>query len=279
MTAARRYEDDLALIRRLVRERSAIVLDEDKDYLIEARLGPVAERLGLSGLPELAAILRRGAPPSTVKMVVEAMTTNETSFFRDVAPFGCLESLVLPDLLPRRSSRRRLSVWCGAASAGQEPYSILFIIRRAFPELADWQVKLLATDLSADMVERTKAGTYSQVEVNRGLPAKMLVQHFERRGMRWQVKEDIRRSLEAREMNLVEPWPPLEPMDVIFLRNVLIYFDVPTKRTVLGRVKRVLAPDGYLFLGGAETTLGVDDDFERVEYPNASCYRLKDPSR
>ncbi|MEO1233125.1 MAG: protein-glutamate O-methyltransferase CheR [Myxococcota bacterium] len=269
-------EDDLTFMRRFIADRSAIVLDDSKDYLLEARLLPLAEDQGFSSLAELVSALRsQRASPALVKLVVEAMTTNETSFFRDMAPFDCLKSLILPELSAARAHRRCLNLWCGAASSGQEPYSILLLAQDVLPNFADWRIRLLATDLSSKMIERTRAGSYSQLEVNRGLPAKMLVRSFERQGMRWQIRPELRALVDAQELNLIDAWPHMPAMDVIFLRNVLIYFDVPTKQSILHRIKSVLAPDGYLFLGGAETTLGIDEGFDRVDFPNASCYRLR----
>lgn len=273
-------EDDLLFLRRLVQERSAIVLDENKDYLIEARLAPLATREGFKSLADLLAALRKSPTPAgLVKSVVEAMTTNETSFFRDIAPFDCLRARVLPEVVAARGESKRLRIWCAACSSGQEPYSILFLIRDAFPELDSWRIELLATDLSSAMVERTRAGAYSQLEVNRGLPARMVLNNFARKGVKWEVKSELRQLVEARELNLIEPWPPMPEQDIVFLRNVLIYFDVPTKQSILRRVKSVLAKDGFLFLGGAETTVAVDDDFERVDFTNASCYRLHASAR
>lgn len=267
---------DLEFIRQVVRERSAIVLDEDKDYLIEARLEPLAKTEGFESMTRLIASLRAPSAPETLfNKVIDAMTTNETSFFRDMIPFDCLKSHVLPQIVPSREDRKALRLWCGASSSGQEPYSILFLIKESFPELLSWKLRMLATDISPTMVERTRTGLYTQLEANRGLPAKMLVSNFSRKGVKWQVKDEIRTLVDAREVNLIGQWPALPEMDIIFLRNVLIYFDVETKAKILAKLKSVLAPDGFLFLGGAETTVGIDDDFERVDFPSASCYRLK----
>lgn len=268
-------EDDLRFIRRFIQERSAIVLDENKDYLVEARLAPLAEQEGFPSMSAMFSSLKSAPRSDLVKKVVEAMTTNETSFFRDIAPFDCLRTRVLPEVVEKRRPQRKLTLWCGASSSGQEPYSIIILMRDAFPELDEWDVSLLATDINSAMVERTRAGTYSQLEVNRGLPAKLLVKNFARKGVKWQVKPELQKIIDAKELNLIERWPAMQKMDIVFLRNVLIYFDVPTKRQILGRIKSQLQPDGYLFLGGAETTVGIDDDFERVEFPNASCYRLR----
>ncbi len=272
-----RHEPDFEYIRRLVHERAAIVLEDSKSYLVTARLTPLAEREGYKSLRELVEMLRTQPSYSPlVKSVVEAMTTNETSFFRDIAPFDALKNEVLPTIIKANANRRALNLWCAACSSGQEPYSVLMSIREEFPALADWQITFHATDISSEMCERTRKGVYSQLEVNRGLPAKMLVKHFSRRGMKWQVKDDLRKLLNVREVNLVQPWPPMPPLDIVFIRNVMIYFNITTKKEILVKMKKALRPGGFLFLGGAETTLGVDESFERVPYPNASCYRLKD---
>ena len=267
---------DFEYIRQLVHERAAIVLEDSKCYLVNARLTPLVEREGYSSIGELVEILRKQSPYSPlVKSVVEAMTTNETSFFRDIAPFDALRTEVLPRIITQNAHRKEINFWSAACSSGQEPYSILIDLKEHFAHLADWRVSFVATDISSEMCERTRKGEYSQVEVNRGLPAKLLVKYFSRRGMRWQVKDDVRQDLSVRELNLIQPWPNLPPMDIIFIRNVMIYFNIETKRQILMKLRRVLRPGGFLFLGGAETTLGVDEGFERLPFPNASCYRVK----
>ena len=266
---------DFDYLRRFLYERSAIVLDPGKEYLVESRLVPLARKEGLAGLETLIGSLRAGTANGLIQKVVEAMTTNETSFYRDNAPFEVMRTKLLPTLLPILDKERTLRIWSAAASTGQEIYSIAMILRDHFPQLGSWKVHLLATDLSRDVLAKAREGRYNQLEVNRGLPAAMLVKHFEKHGMEWQVKADIRQQVEFREMNLATNWPAIPPMDVVFLRNVLIYFDVETKRQILGRVRRVLRPHGYLFLGGAETTFQIDDGFERVAIDKATVYRLR----
>jgi chemotaxis protein methyltransferase CheR len=207
--------------------------------------------------------------------VVDAMTTNETSFFRDHHPFDAMQRSVLPELVRARTAERRLRIWCGAASSGQEPYSLTMVLKDVLQSSPGWSASLLATDINAEVLARTKAGLYSQLEVNRGLPVAMLVRHFDKVGTSWQVKPELRALVSTRLLNLATPFPPLGSFDVVFLRNVLIYFDAATKRTVLSRVRQVMRPDGYLFLGGAETTLGIDDAFERVVLDRATAYRLR----
>jgi len=207
--------------------------------------------------------------------VVEAMTTNETSWFRDVSPFEAFKTTVLPPIIQARQATRRLNIWCAATSSGQEPYSILMLLQRAFPQLGGWDVKVWASDISEAMVSRTRAGRYSQLEVNRGLPAAFLT-FFKRNGLEFEIDERLRSQVEAFQMNLAGAWPNRLPtFDVVFIRNVLIYFDVPTKKEILRKVRERMAPDGAMFLGGAESTLNLDDAFERIPVAQASCYRIK----
>lgn len=266
---------DFQFLSTLVRQRSAIVLEPEKGYLLEARLAPLARTEGFSSIETMVTSLRQQTFNGLHRKVVEAMTTNETSFFRDLHPFEALKTVVLPEIIKRRQAERRLNIWCAACSSGQEPYTIAMTILEHFPQLATWNVKLLATDLSSDMVAKSRAGRYGQIEVNRGLPANLLVKYFEKKGMEWVVRPEVQRFCEFKEMNLIEPWGPLPVMDVVFLRNVLIYFDVETKRGILGNVRKVLQPWGYLFLGGAETTINLGGTFERVQFDRAGCYRLK----
>lgn len=266
---------DFQFVSTLVRQRSAIVLEAEKAYLLEARLTPLARTEGFSSIEAMVARLRAEPHNGLHRKVVEAMTTNETSFFRDLYPFEALKTVVLPEVIRERQAERKLNIWCAASASGQEPYTIAMTLLEHFPQLGSWQVRILGTDISSEMIRRSRAGRYGQVEVNRGLPANLLVKYFEKKGMDWVVRPEAQRLCEFRELNLIEPWGPLPPMDVVFLRNVLIYFDVETKRTVLNNVRKVLQPWGYLFLGGAETTINLGDSFNRVQFDRAGCYRLK----
>lgn len=265
--------DDYAFVRELTARESALALGPDKAYLVEARLAPIAEREGCDSVGELVAAMRTGTRTWRSGLaalhddVVQAMTTNETSFFRDIHPFDALRDVVLPRVIAERG---RASVWSAAASTGQEAYSVGMLAADSFPTTP---ISILATDLSKDVLTRADAGVFSQLEVNRGLPASMLVRHFQRAGAGWQVSADIRRRVEFRQLNLARPWSPLPRMDVVLLRNVLIYFDAPAKRAVLTQVARVLDDGGVLFLGGAETTYGLDDGWERVQVGRTSFYR------
>jgi len=266
-------EAEFTYISDMVRTRSAIVLEPGKEYLVEARLAPLVRELGLGSIGDLVTKLRQPTGGALAERVTEAMTTNETSFFRDVAPFQALRSTVLADVIKARAAQRRLRIWCAASSSGQEPYSIAMTIADGFPELSAWDVQIMATDLSPAMVERGRAGLYKALEVNRGLPAPMLIKYFTKVGVDYQLKAEICSMVQFSELNLIGAWPAFPTFDIVFLRNVLIYFDVDTKRTIFGRVKRLLAPDGFLFLGAAETTMNIDAGFERLPIERAGCYR------
>ncbi|MGV8967668.1 MAG: CheR family methyltransferase [Cellulomonas sp.] len=255
----------------LVRKRSAIQLEPGKEYLVESRLLPLARHAGLSGVDEYVRGLRAIPRPIEYEKVVEALTTNETSWFRDASPFKALTDHVVPELIRERPILRNLKLWSAACSTGQEAYSIIMALRDSAPNLG---VQITATDLSEQVLARARAGRYSQLEINRGLPAKMLVEHFTRVGIEWELSQQIRRSVTFSRHNLLHAPPAGGPFDIVFLRNVLIYFDLATKQEVLRRVQSVVRPGGYLLLGGAETTIGVDDAWERVPVGRSSVYRL-----
>lgn len=203
------------------------------------------------------------------------MTTNETLFFRDQHPFDALRSHMLPALVRARGKERRLRIWCAAASTGQEPYSVAITLRENFPELADWDVKLLATDLNCAVLARARSGRYSTLEVKRGLPASLLLKYFRAQGDEWQLKDEVRRMVQFSELNLLDAWGTLGPLDIVLMRNVLIYFDVETKKRILGQLRGQLARDGYLLLGGAETTANLDDAYVPLRLGAGVYYRLK----
>jgi chemotaxis protein methyltransferase CheR len=261
-------------VRGLVHAAAAIVIDPTKRYLIESRLGPVARAEGLT-LGQLIAAAQRDPLGRHHNDIVEAMTTNETSWYRDDHPFEALRTTIVPALIERRRAERSLTIWSAACSTGQEPYSIAMVLRDEFPELASWKVRIIATDLSRGAIARAQAGRYSQLEVNRGLPARQLATHFERDGANWLVSPSVRSMVQFGVTNLIGPWPQLPALDVVMLRNVMIYFDVDTKRRVLDRLSDAMRPDGYLFLGNAETTLNLDDRYARVEPSRAGCYQLR----
>jgi chemotaxis protein methyltransferase CheR len=264
---------DFDYLRKLMADHTAIVLDAGKEYIAESRLANLVAQEGFNSVPELIRVLRSNSEDGLHRKVINAMTNNETWFFRDLLPFQALRTVILPSLIAARVGERRLSIWSAACSSGQEPYSIAMLLRENFPELRNWSVHLLATDISTSVLGRAQRGHYSQLEVNRGLPAPLLTRYFSREGLDWVITDDLRRSIEFRSMNLAEAWPEMPAADIIFLRNVLIYFGGETKKAILARVRRVLRPDGYLFLGGAETTLNLDDRFERVQYESTAYYR------
>jgi len=249
---------DYDYLRKLLKDRSGLLLSADKQYLIESRLLPLARKAGLSGIPELVQKIKGGSQALTVD-VVEAMTTNETFFFRDKVPFDHVSNTVLPQLLKARANRRSLRIWCAAASTGQEPYSLAMILKDSLP--AGWRAEIIATDLSLEVLEKAKAGIYSQFEVQRGLPIQMLVKHFKQTGDVWQLNHDIRSMVQYRPLNLLQDFSHLGIFDIIFCRNVLIYFDQATKADVFSRMLRVNEKDGYLFLGAAETVIGLTDAY------------------
>jgi len=262
-------------VRRLVLDQSAIVLEEDKGYLVESRLLPLARREGFTSINLLVQKMQAEPFHGLHRLAVEAMTTNETSFFRDFNPFEALKNFVLPDLIARRSAERALSIWCAASSSGQEPYSVSMLIRENFPQLSSWKIHILATDLSTDILARAREGRYSQLEVNRGLPASFLVKYFQKRGCDWYLRDDIRNMVDYQILNLSNVWPALPPMDIVMIRNVLIYFGIETKKEILAKTRRILKPDGYFFLGGAETTFSLDHSYERAQFERATCYRIR----
>lgn len=259
----------------LLRTQSGTVLEPGKEYLVQSRLGPVAKQAGCESLSELIGQLR-GRPVNDLHTkVVEALITNETQFFRDGHPFDAIRSAIIPRLISRRAESRELNLWCAAASTGQEPYSLAMLLAESFPMLANWDVSCIASDMSAEVLERARSGTFGPLEVKRGLPSSLLSKYFQPQGSGWQISEQIRRQVEFRQINLVLAWPSLPAMDLILLRNVLIYLDVATKKVILEKVRQQLKPDGYLFLGTAETTLNLDPAFEQVHVDKTVCYRLR----
>jgi chemotaxis protein methyltransferase CheR len=267
---------DFDFVCKLVRERAAIVLEDGKQYLVESRLMALARREGIASVEQVIADVRSGPVGGGLqRKVIEAMTTNESSFFRDMTPYKALRQTVVPEVMRQRAAERSLQIWSCACSSGQEPYSIAMLLREHFPTLVNWKVRMSATDLSSEMVARARAGLFSQLEVNRGLPAPMLIKYFERRGLDWQVRDDVRRGIDFRELNLAGPWSGVPQSDIVMLRNVLIYFDMDTKRKILGKVRQILRPGGFVFLGTAETTMNLDDKYELLRADGAVYYRVR----
>jgi chemotaxis protein methyltransferase CheR len=252
---------DYEFLRRLLKERSGLDLSADKQYLVESRLIPLTRRAGLPGITELVQKLKAGAEALTAE-VVEAMTTNETFFFRDKIPFDHLRETMLPELLQSRASRRSLRIWCAASSTGQEPYSIAMCLKELGATLSGWRVDILATDLSQGVLEKSRSGMFSQFEVQRGLPIQLLVKYFTQCGELWQLNADIRAMVQHRQLNLLQDFAHLGTFDIVFCRNVLIYFDQETKSGIFEGLTRAIEPDGFMVLGAAESVVGISDAFK-----------------
>jgi chemotaxis protein methyltransferase CheR len=253
---------DYDYLRRLLKERSGLVLAADKQYLVESRLLPVARRAGLAGLGDLVQKLKGPQAEPLVVEVVEAMTTNESFFFRDKIPFEHFRASIMPALLAARAVQRRIRIWCAAASTGQEPYSLAMALKEMAGSTAGWRIEIVATDLSNEVLEKARAGIYSQFEVQRGLPIQLLVKYFSQIGDTWQIAPDIRAMVQYRALNLLADFSHLGTFDLVFCRNVLIYFDQATKTAVLDRISRITDRGGYLVLGAAETVVGLTESFK-----------------
>ncbi len=267
---------EFCYVRDLVRDHSALTLESGKEYLVESRLNPLARGQGFFSYREMVKSLRAGPFRDLHRKVVEAMTNNETSFFRDARVFEMLNQSILPALESAQSPARSLNIWCAACSTGQEPYSLAMLLSEYRRPLDGWNIRIVASDISRDVLARARAGQYSQFEVNRGLPAALLVKYFDKRGSCWEVKPHIRRMVEFRETNLLHGWSGLPSMHLILMRNVLIYLDVPTKKAILERAARLLDPSGFLVLGSAETTMNLVEAFEPMTIGGAVTFRRRD---
>ncbi len=252
---------DYEYLRKLLKDHSGLDLSADKQYLIESRLLPLSRKSGLAGISELVQKMKGGSA-SIISQVVEAMTTNETFFFRDKVPFDHFRDSIMPEVLKARASRKSVRIWCAAGSTGQEPYSLAMCLKEMSAALSGWRVEILATDLSQEVLEKSKAGIYSQFEVQRGLPIQMLVKYFKQIGEFWQVNADVRAMVQHRQLNLLHDFSQLGVFDVIFCRNVLIYFDQDTKINIFNRLAKMTEPDGFLALGAAETVVGLTEAFK-----------------
>ncbi|MEH1920215.1 CheR family methyltransferase [Nostoc sp.] len=266
--------DDFEYLRQLVRDHSAVVLSANKIYLAELHLQPIAESAGFTFISELVGYLKTQPFNNLHIQTIEALVTNETSFFRDHHPFEALRQYILPELIKKRAIERSLNIWCAACSNGQEPYSIAMLIREHFPLLTNWSIRLIASDFSTKVLARAEKGHYNQLEISRGLSENLRDKYFQRLDSDWQIKSEIRQMTQFRQINLMESWSSLPEIDVIFLRNVLIYYDIATKKALLRKVKQQLRTDGYLFLGTAETTINLDSSFKQVSFNKGICYQL-----
>lgn len=254
-----------AFLSQMLKERSGLILSGDKQYLLESRLMPVVRKHAKDSIDALVAVAKGPSGEPIRVDITEAMTTNESFFYRDKTPFENFEKIMLPHMLKARANQRRLRIWCAAASTGQEPYSLAMLIKENQAKLAGWRIEIIGTDLSTEVLEKAKIGMYTQFEVQRGLPINLLVKYFKQVGDMWQIDPAIRAMVQYRAFNLLSSFAALGTFDIIFCRNVLIYFDQPTKSDVLDRAVRVSAPDGYLVMGAAETIIGLTKEFQSVE--------------
>ncbi len=254
--------EDIDLFSRIVKKRSGLVVTPNKAYLLESRLMPVARKHNLDGLVGLAATVRASSPEVLLEDITEAMTTNETFFFRDTGPFDRFRDDVLPPLLESRAASKHLRIWCAAASTGQEPYSLAIILMEMASRLAGWRVEILGTDISNEALNKAKEGLYSQFEVQRGLPIQTLVKNFTQEDGNWRISEQIRTMVNYKHFNLLDNFSGLGRFDIVFCRNVLIYFERDDKAQILDRIRKQMPNDGRLFLGGAETVVGISDKFQ-----------------
>ncbi len=265
---------DFQYICGLVRKVAAIEIDTGKEYLVHSRLSPLVATASCRNLTEFIGKVRSEESGPWGAAVIDALTTNETLFFRDSHPFEALRLSVIPELIEKRRDQRRLAIWSAAASTGQEAYSLSIMLKERFPQLADWNVEILGTDISPTALEQARRAEYSKIEINRGLAAPLLVRYFRQDGTRWILRDDIRRTVHFRELNLVGPWYNLPTFDLVLLRNVMIYMSLETRRKILRDLRRQMSPDGYLMLGSAENLLQTDEGFEPVELNDSLLYRI-----
>lgn len=247
-----------------VRKNSGLVLTEDKMYLVESRLKPLASRHGLGDHQDLIEYVRSNNDPDLIAQIIDAMTTNETFFFRDIKPFDIFRDTILPGILKRRAEEKSFRIWCCAASTGQEPYTLAIILREMASQLAGWNHQIIATDISAEALKRAESGVYTQFEVQRGLPVQMLIKHFRNRGDMWEIHPSVRSMVDFKRFNLLDDFTAFGGFDVVFCRNVLIYFDLPTKKDLLERISRRMEKDGALILGSSETVVNITNSFAPI---------------
>lgn len=267
---------DFEIYKSLLLEKSGLVITPDKSYLLDSRLTPIAKKWNYPTLEMMTLQLRAIPDPKLIKDIVEAMTTNETSFFRDTKPFTLFQETVLPHMIQQRATRKKIRIWCAACSSGQEPYSLSMILKDKEAQLKGWQFEIVATDLSEDILDQARKATYSQFEVQRGLPIQYLMKYFTQVGEAWQLKDDIKNMVKFSTFNLLDDMSRMGQFDIVFCRNVLIYFDEKNKAQILARVEKQLDKDGFLFLGGAETVLGITDKF--VPMPEKRGLYIKNPA-
>ena len=266
--------EDYKYITDFLLETTGLSLGENKEYLLEARLIPLAQTHGMNSIQDLVLSLRSGIDPTLRQDIMEAMTTNESSFFRDRRPFDELKNTILPDLIAERKMTQKLRIWCSACSHGQEPYSIVMTLREHFPELADWNIQIVATDLCTKALKRAEEGVYSQFEVQRGLPVQLLMKYFEQCEQGWKIKSDSGVNIQWQRLNLLEDFKHLGMFDIVFCRNVLIYFKPEMKKDILNRISEQMHSSGVLLLGAAETVLGISDNYSKLSGCQSAIYQL-----
>jgi chemotaxis protein methyltransferase CheR len=269
-------EETFSYVCKLVRREAAIELSAGKEYLVASRLAPLAKKHGHASVDELVSSFGRGLSRDLRREVVEALTTNETYFFRDGHPFEGLRLDLLPSLFVANQATRSIDVWCAACSTGQEPYTLAMLLREHFPDTRTWRIRILATDINEAVLARARAGKYRQTEVSRGLPAIYLAKYFDRSGADWKLKPEIRNMVRFQQLNLIEPWPALGPFDLVLMRNVLIYFAEQTKQRVLSNAAKCLRSQGALLMGASESTIGLDVPLRRVSIGKSTAYQVND---
>ncbi len=269
-------QQSFAYLQGLLLRRTGTLLEAGKEYVVETRLHGLAQSEGFGSVAALLEGVQTEEEHGVLHgKVAEAMLNGETSFFRDLYPFEAMRETLLPEILAKRETGRTLNIWSAAVASGQEAYSIAMLLLESFPQLAGWRVRLIASDISETMLARARAGVFSQIEVNRGLPARLMLKYFDRAGAEWSIHPQVRQMVEFQKINLAAPWPALPPADFIFMRNVLLYFSLETRKAILTRVGRTLRSDGYLFLGGGETTLITDRSYESIRVGKSVCYRAR----
>ncbi len=269
-------KESLSFFFSFLQKESGLVLDDSKTYLIEARLGPIVSEAGLASIDALCQQLRLNPTSPLRQKVVDAMATNETSFFRDMVPFEIVRKVILPELIKTNQHSKKIRIWSAACATGQEPYSLAMLLSNMGPALAGWNVEILATDMVERVLERARNGTYSHYEIQRGLPAQYMTRFFDQVGTEWQVRPELKKWIQFRRLNLLSDYSGLGLFDIIFCRNILIYFDIASKKKVLEQMAASLSPNGVLFLGGGETPLGITDRFTRFEIDRAVYYKRDD---
>ncbi len=266
--------EDFQVVQNFLLENSGNSLAAGQEYLVEGRLQPLVSSEKVDDLHELIVELKRSPKGDLAKKVIEAMTTNETSFFRDKHPFETLKTAIIPELFKSPQPDKQIQIWSAASSSGQEPYSLAMLLEDSFSWADDWQIKIVATDISEEMLEKCRSGLYSQFEITRGLPPQYLPRFFQRAESKWQIKPEVRERIDFRYLNLCENWVGLQQMDIIFMRNVLIYFEDETKTAILQKILQVLKPGGYLFLGSGETPIGLENRFQSTDFSTSACFKL-----